>query len=178
MYCSVLSQPWFEGWPHHGCTFSIYLCPLTFSAFWLTLPQRVLSTSWCCLSRPCVVFLVCMHLALFLALSLSSGNSLVSSWCDHSMLAYLLWLCHYLPTVILIVTLIIIGIPSPTHSLTLGLNPSFSANPPYPAFSFSPSGFTIWISHTVYCYLWAYPSFYFLLFLFLHIFSCRFRAVD
>ena len=57
--------------------------------------------------------------------------------------------CHYLPTVILIVTLIIIGIPSPTHSLTLGLNPSFSANPPYPAFPFSPSGFTIWISQTV-----------------------------
>ena len=37
---------------------------------------------------------------------------------------------HYLPTVILIVILII-GIPSPTHSFTLGLNPSFSANPPY-----------------------------------------------
>jgi len=29
-----------------------------------------------------------------------------------------------------------------------------------------------------YCYFWAYPSFYFLVFLFLHIFSCRFRAVD
>ena len=39
---------------------------------------------------------------------------------------------HYLPTVILI----IIGIPSPTHSLTLGLNPSFSANPPYLSLSF------------------------------------------
>ena len=38
--------------------------------------------------------------------------------------------CHYLPTVILIVILII-GIPAPTHSFTLGLNPSFSANPPY-----------------------------------------------
>ena len=42
---------------------------------------------------------------------------------------------HYLPTVILIVILII-GIPSPTHSFTLGLNPSFSANPPYPSLSF------------------------------------------
>jgi len=41
------------------------------------------------LSRPYVVFLTCVHLALFLALSLSSGNSLVSSWCDHSMLASL-----------------------------------------------------------------------------------------
>ena len=41
-----------------------------------------------------------------------------------------------IPTVILIVILIIIGIPSPTHSFTLGLNPSFSANPPYRSFSF------------------------------------------
>ena len=55
---------------------------------------------------------------------------------------------HYLPTVILI----IIGIPSPTHSFTLGLNPSFSANPPYRSLSFFFSGFTIWISLTVYCY--------------------------
>ena len=39
---------------------------------------------------------------------------------------------HYLPTVILI----IIGIPSPTHSFTLGLNPSFPANPPYRSLSF------------------------------------------
>ena len=39
-------------------------------------------------------------------------------------------------TVILIVILIIIGIPSPTHSFTLGLNPSFSANPPYRSLSF------------------------------------------
>ena len=42
---------------------------------------------WCCPSRPCMVFLTCVHLALFLALSLSPHNSLVSSWCDHSMLA-------------------------------------------------------------------------------------------
>ena len=32
--------------------------------------------------------------------------------------------------------LIIIGIPSPTHSFTLGLNSSFSANPPYRSLSF------------------------------------------
>jgi len=76
-FFSVLSfsRPWYEGWPHHGRTFSIYLCPLS---FWLTLPRGVLSTSWCCPSRPCVVFLACMHLTLFLALSLSPGNSLVS----------------------------------------------------------------------------------------------------
>ena len=46
---------------------------------------------WCCPSRPCVVFLACVHLTLFLALALSPGNSLVSSWCDQSMLASLLW---------------------------------------------------------------------------------------
>ena len=79
-----LSRPRSEGWPHHGRTFSIYLYPLS---FWLTLPQRVLSTTWYCLSRPCVVFLACVHLALFLALFLSPGNSLLSSWYDHSMLA-------------------------------------------------------------------------------------------
>ena len=39
---------------------------------------------------------------------------------------------HYLPSVVLI----IIGIPSPTHAFTLGLNPSFSANPPYRTLSF------------------------------------------
>jgi len=45
------SRPRSEGWPHHGRTFSIYPCRLS---FWLTLPGRVLSTSWCCPSRPCV----------------------------------------------------------------------------------------------------------------------------
>ena len=74
--CSVLflSRPRSQGWPHHGRrpTFFIYLYPLS---FWLTVPQRVLSTTWCCLSRPWVVFLACVHLALFLALFLSPGNS-------------------------------------------------------------------------------------------------------
>ena len=72
----VHNVPWSAGWPHHGRTFSIYLCPLS---FWLTLPHGVLSMSWCCPSRLCVVFLACMHLTLFLALSLSPGNSLVSN---------------------------------------------------------------------------------------------------
>jgi len=78
-----------------GTTFSIYLCLLS---FWLSLPPGVLSTSWCCPPRPCVVFLACVHLALFLALSFSPGNSLVSSWCDHSVLASLLWQRLTVPT--------------------------------------------------------------------------------
>ena len=41
----------------------------------------VLSTSWCCPSRPCVVFLACVHLALFLALSLSPGSALQEAVC-------------------------------------------------------------------------------------------------
>jgi len=55
LICSVLFfSSLSEGWPHHGRTFSIYLCPLS---LWLTLPRRVLSTFWCCPSipRPCVV---------------------------------------------------------------------------------------------------------------------------
>jgi len=51
------------GCPHHGRTFSIYLCPMS---SWLTIPRGVLSTSSCCPSRPCVAFLACVHLALFL----------------------------------------------------------------------------------------------------------------
>ena len=47
-------------------------------SFCLTLPRGVLSTYLCCPSRPCVFFFACVHLTLFLALSLSSGNSLVS----------------------------------------------------------------------------------------------------
>ena len=90
-------RPRYECWPHHGHTFSIYPCPLS---FWVTLPRRVLSTSWCCPSRSCVVFLACVHLALFLALSLSLGNCLVSSWCDHSMLASLLWWCLAVPSLL------------------------------------------------------------------------------
>jgi len=56
--------------------------------------------TWCWLSRPCVVFLACVHLALFLALFLSPGSSLVSSWCDHSMLASSLWQCLAVPSLL------------------------------------------------------------------------------
>ena len=43
--------------------------------------------------------------------------------------------------------------------------------------SFCSSGFTTWIPQTVYCHFLAYV-FYFLLFLFFTLFSCRFLAVD
>ena len=83
--------------------------------------------------------------------------------------------CAYLPTVILIIT----GIPSPTHSFTLGLNPSFSANPPYRSLSFF--SFKIHYMDFPDCLLLLLSISVFLLFyffLFLHFFSCRFRAVD
>jgi len=81
------SRPRSEGWPHRGRTspFVSVLC----HSDWLFHGE----SCWCCPSRLCMVFLACMHLLLFLALSLSPGNSLVSSWCDHSMLASLLWQC-------------------------------------------------------------------------------------
>ena len=89
MHDSVLffSRPRSECWPHHGRTFSIYPCPLS---LWLTLPRRVLSTSWCCPSgrawpsSPTCTWHCSLHY-------LSPGNSLASSLCDHSMLASLLW---------------------------------------------------------------------------------------
>ena len=67
---------------------------------------------------------------------------------------------HYFPTVILI----IISIPSPTHSFTLGLNPSFSANPPYPSLSFFSFRFHYMDFPDRLLYYWAYPSFYFFCF--------------
>ena len=82
------NRPRSEGWLHHGRTLSIYISLLS---FWLTLPRIVLSTYWCSPSRSYVVFVACVHLTLLLALSLSPGNFLVSSWCDHSMLTSLLW---------------------------------------------------------------------------------------
>jgi len=53
--------------------------------------------------RACMVFLACVHLALFLALSLSPGNFLVSSWCDHSMLTSLLRQCPTLPSTLALI---------------------------------------------------------------------------
>ena len=109
-FSGLISRAWNATWkitrsvlffsrpcPHHGRTFSICLCPLS---SWLTISRPVLPTSWCCSSRPCVAFLAFVHLALFLALSLSPGNSLVSSWCDRSILASLLWRCLAVPSLL------------------------------------------------------------------------------
>ena len=65
------------------------------------------------------------------------------------------------------------------HPLTLGLNPSFSANPPYLSLSFF--SFRIHYMNFLDCLLLLLSISVFLLFsffLFLHFFSCRFRAVD
>ena len=80
---------------------------------------------------------------------------------------------------LLIVILIIIGIPSPTHSFTLGLNPPFSANPPYCSLSFFSFRFHYMDFPDCLLLLLSISVFLlFLVFLFLHFFSCRFRAVD
>ena len=82
---------------------------------------------------------------------------------------------HYLPTVILIIT----GIPPPTHSFTLGLNLSFSANPLYRSLSFF--SFRIHYMDFPDCLLLLLSISVFLLLFFFSVFtlfSCRFRAVD
>ena len=64
-------------------TYFLYLS-LSSVSFWLTLPRRVLSTSWCCPTRPCVAFLASVHVALFLVLSLchapSSKPRILEQW--------------------------------------------------------------------------------------------------
>jgi len=68
-----------------------------------------LSTTWCCLFRPCVVFLAwhCSLHYFFL-----QAISLVSSWYDHSMLASLLWQCLTVPSLFQLRT-------EPTHFFSL-----------------------------------------------------------
>ena len=66
-------------------------------------------------------------------LSAPESSTLITRLPSHPVVCLVVILYdHYLPTVIPI----IIGVPSPTHSFTLGLNPSFSANPPYRSLSF------------------------------------------
>ena len=103
VFCSVLffSRPRSEGWLHHGRTFSIYPCPLS---FWLTLPRRVLSTSWCCPSiqavrglprlrapgiAACIIsfsgqlpcfLMVWPYYASFLALTVSNSSLFTPAW--------------------------------------------------------------------------------------------------
>ena len=56
-----------------------------------------------------------LHLALFLALSLSPGNSLVSLWCDHCMLASLLWWCLTVPSLLFVKNPLICFLCCPRH---------------------------------------------------------------
>ena len=93
-------------------------------------------------------------------LSSKCGQCHVDSWVDEAGIGIL-----------------VIGIPSPTHSFTLGLNPSFSANPPYHSLSFF--SFRIHYMDIPDCLLLLLSiSVFLVFFLFLHFFSCRFRAVD
>jgi len=66
---------------------------------------------------------------------------------------------------IVIVILIIISFPSPTHSFIPGLKPSFSANPSNHSLSFSSSGLTTWILQT-FTVTSEHIRFYILVFLF------------
>jgi len=77
-----LNHPRSEGWLN-GHTMDVFSSFI--SVILIDSSMGVLSTCWCCPSRPCVIFLACVHLSLFLALPLSQGNSLiVSSWRDHT----------------------------------------------------------------------------------------------
>jgi len=75
--------------------------------------------------------------------------------------------------------LLSVGIPSPTHSFFPGLKPSFSTNHSHcsPSFllllKYLLRGFT-----GLFTVISQHICFLRLVFLFLHIFSCRFRAVD
>jgi len=64
------------------------------------------------------------------------------------------------------VILIIISIPSPTHSFIPGLKPSFSANPSHRSLSVSSSGLTTWIPKTFTVTSHKHIRFYFLVFCF------------
>ena len=64
---------------------SIYLCHS--DCQWLTLPRGVLSTSWCCPSRPCMVFLACVHLHCSLHYLFLQATPLIVSYGVTSFLA-------------------------------------------------------------------------------------------
>jgi len=73
---------------------------------------------------------------------------------------------------------ILIGIPSPTHSFMPGVKPSFAAKPAHRSLFFASSGFSTWIPPD--CLLLLLSIFRLLHFSFscFYTFSCRFRAVD
>ena len=69
------SCPRSEGWPHTMDILSPFISVL--SVILIDSSAGVLSTSWCCPSRLCVIFIACMHRALFVVLSLSPNNLLL-----------------------------------------------------------------------------------------------------
>jgi len=90
LFCSLaVLDPRVGQWPHHGRTFSIHPCP---PSFLLTLPRGIMSTVHVLmLSIQAVRGLPRLRArGIVPCISLSPGNSLVSSWCDHIMLASLL----------------------------------------------------------------------------------------
>jgi len=82
------------------------MCLLVYSVLWPSSIRR-LATPWMCflhLSLSSVILIESstrspVHV-LMLSISLSPGNSLVSSWCDNSMLVCLLWQCLTVPCVL------------------------------------------------------------------------------
>ena len=63
--------------------------------------------------------------------------------------------------------LVVIGLPSPTHSFIEGLRPSFSAGPSHCSLSFSSSGLTTWFPR-LFSVTSEHIRLYFLLFFVLH----------
>ena len=64
--------------------------------------------------------------------------------------------------------ILIIGIPSPTHSFVPDVKPPSSPNPYHCNPSFPFRELTTWIPRTVHCYFWAYPFLLFSFFSVLH----------
>ena len=85
-----ISRPRSEGWQHHGRAFSIYLCTLIDSCRGSAVHVLMLSIQAVlglpCLRAPCIISF--------------SRQLVVSSWCDHSMLASLLWRCLTVPSLL------------------------------------------------------------------------------
>ena len=98
LFCSVLfcSYPRTEGWPHHGRTFAIYPCPLS---FWLTLHGEscprldVVHPGGALSSSPACTWHCSLHYPFLQATPLFPR-----AVHDNSMLASSLWRCLTVPS--------------------------------------------------------------------------------